>query len=217
MLQKIFKFDQFEDFSRLMLTISGVLLIIFLILHLASLTLIFVDADFFEKYSDWLHSSHLFHYFEISLLSVSTIHIFLTLRKIILNRKLGNNIRLISKRNDFLGSISARLQPICGLIILFFIIIHLSQLRFPHPISGKEIYTIKETLEKPMVYLLYILSGLALSLHLYHGGESSFRSLGLLNKKNKILIRFITRRFGIILGLGFSIIAAFLSISFRLI
>ena len=217
MLNNLFKSDVFDDFSRFMLTISGLLLIIFLILHLASLSSIFVDADFFEKYSDWLHSSQLIHYFELSLVTISAIHIFLTSRKLYLNKKLGNNARLISKRNDLLGSISAKLQPICGTILLAFVIIHLSQLRFPHPISGKEIYTIKETLEKPLSYLLYILSGLALSFHLFHGGESSFRSLGILNKKNKVLIRFITRRFALTLGLGFSLVALFLGKSFKLI
>ena len=217
MLSRVLKFDLFEDFSRYLLTITGLLLFLFLVLHLASISIIFVDVDFFEKYSDWLHSSHLVNFLELSLLAISIIHIFLTFKKLILNKKLGNNTRLISKRDDLFGSITAKLQPICGSIILTFLVVHLSQMRFPHPLSGEELFTITETLKKPTVCLIYVLTGISLSSHLYHGGESSFRSLGLLNKKNKTFIRFITRRIAFTLGFGFSIFALFLGNYFRLI
>jgi succinate dehydrogenase / fumarate reductase, cytochrome b subunit len=58
-------------------------------------------------------------------------------------------------------------------------------------------------LASPWSLLLYLAGGLALALHLFHGGESAHRSLGLLQPANGAVIRTAARLLAVLIGGGF--------------
>lgn len=192
-----------KGLTRVLLAGSGLLLVLFLVIHLAGLALAVIAPNTFESYATALHSIFWLHWLELSLLAITLIHISLTFIKTIKNFQTGNTSILVSRRKDFLASLAARSQPFGGTLLFSFLLIHLGQLRFPRPTNGAELSTLQLLLGSPMTFIIYILGALALFLHLYHGIESSQRSLGLLTPENESLIRGVGRGLSVIICAGF--------------
>jgi len=180
-------------------------------IHLFGLFLAAIAPISFELYASALHSASGVIFCEFILVAVAFIHILLTFTKVINNIHNGNTANLVSRRKDFLAIFAARLQPIGGVLLLIFLYIHLRQLRFPRPSDGTELSTLHHLLSSAVNSSFYILGSLALFLHLFHGIESSQRSLGFLNPLNSSLIRALGRSFSFIISAGFVLVTALLS------
>ncbi len=157
----------------------------------------------FESYAKTLHASFWLIWIEFGLIAITLTHISLTLTKTLKNSQTGNTSSLVSRRKDLLSVLAARSQPIGGIVLLLFLLIHLEQLRFPRPPDGVELSTLHSFLLRPSNLIIYILGSLALFLHLFHGIESSQRSLGSLNSQNASLIRAFGRGLSFFIGSGF--------------
>ena len=105
---------------------------------------------------------------------------------------------------------AARSQPFGGVCLFSFLLIHLNQLRFPRPLDGAELSTLHFYLKSPIILNIYFLGSLALFLHLFHGIESSHRSLGLLTSDNALLIRNFGRSLSLFIGGGFVLVTGLL-------
>ena len=197
--------------TRIVLASSGLFLVFFLIIHLFGLLLAAIAPISFEIYASALHSASWVIICEFMLVAVAFIHIFLTFTKVATNIQNGNTANLVSRRKDFLAIFAARLQPIGGVLLLIFLYIHLRQLRFPRPSDGSELSTLQHLLSFQVNSSLYVLGSLALFLHLFHGIESSQRSLGFLTPLNSSLIRALGRSFSFIISSGFVLVTALLS------
>ncbi len=165
----------------------------------------------FEMYSIALHSASWLKIAEFALFIIALGHISLSIIKVINNSKVGNTARLSSRRKDFLAVLASRFQPIGGIFLICFLSIHLKQLRFPRPIEGSEISTLRIILDSPTILILYLLGSISLFLHLFHGIESSQRSLGSLSSNNASLIRAIGRILSLLIGGGFIFVTIALS------
>ncbi|WP_269623484.1 succinate dehydrogenase [Prochlorococcus marinus] len=184
------------------------LLLFFLVIHLLGLFIAIIAPIPFELYATALHSASWVIMCELCLVAIALTHIFLTLVKVISNSQNGSNSNLVSRRKNFLAIFAARSQPIGGVVLLYFLFIHLGQLRFPRPADGSELVTLQLFLSSPVTSSFYILSSLALLLHLFHGIESSQRSLGLLTPLNSSLIRALGRGLSVIISGGFILVTA---------
>ncbi len=197
--------------TRIVLASSGLFLVFFLVVHLLGLLLALINPILFELYASELHSASWVILCEFVLVAVAFTHILLTFKKVINNIQNGNTANLVSRRKDFLAIFAARLQPIGGVLLLTFLFIHLRQLRFPRPPDGSEISTLQHLLSSQVNSGFYIMGVLALFLHLFHGIESSQRSLGFLTPLNSSLIRTLGRSFSFIISAGFVLVTALLS------
>ena len=199
-----------ETFSQKYLSYSGLFLVFFISLHLAGVIFAGINPDAFEIYASNLHSSIFLPYFEIVLATAFIIHIFLTLKKVLKNRSSGNKAILNTRRNDYLGVIASKMQPFTGVILAFFLIIHLLQLRFPRPGDNFELTSLKNKLEGVHILVLYSLASISLFFHMVQGIESGHRSLGILSQSNSLNIRYISRFISIFFGLSFLIMTFYL-------
>ncbi|MFZ0408601.1 MAG: succinate dehydrogenase [Cyanobium sp.] len=190
---------------------SGLLLVLFLLLHLAGVSLAVLDPQQFETYATALHHSSWLPLAELALLVAATLHAALALRKWLLNRRAGNTAVLISRRADPLAALAARSQAIGGLLLLGFLGIHLRQLRWPRPAAGAELTALQAVLSQPLSLALYLGGALALGLHLWHGGEAAHRSLGLLDPANAGRIRRGARLIALLVSGGFVLVAVSLA------
>ena len=200
----------FEAFTQIFQSYSGLGLVLFLAVHLAGIIFAGINPDAFEIYASNLHSSLFLPYFEILLASTFIIHIFLTLKKVLKNRSSGNKAILKTRRNDYLGVLASKVQPFTGIILASFLIIHISQLRFPRAGDNLELATLKNKLEGVHILVLYSLASISLFYHMVQGIESGHRSLGILNQNNSLNIRFISRFISIFFGLSFLIMTFYL-------
>ena len=183
--------------------LSGLLLVLFLLVHLAGVIPALVAPEAFEHYADTLHNSPWQPVGEIALASAGLAHIILSLFKSVQNRQAGNRAKLSSRRDQPLAAFASRNKLIAGLITLNFLVIHLLQLRLHRPGAGHERELLLAVLHQPLSLGLYVAGCLAIGLHLFHGTEAAHRSLGLLSPMNSSYLRSGGRLLAIVIGGGF--------------
>ena len=186
---------------------SGLLLVVFLLLHLAGVALAPLAPPRFEAYAAALHRSAWLPVAELALLAVALVHLGLSLLRAVLNHRAAGAPRpqLRSRRTGRLAplaALAARSQVAGGLLLLF-LALHLAQLHWPRPAAGAELAALAAVLASPWSLVLYLAAPLALALHLFHGGEAAHRSLGLLQPANASAIRAAARLLALLIGAGF--------------
>jgi succinate dehydrogenase / fumarate reductase cytochrome b subunit len=194
--------------ARLPAALSGLVLVFFLMAHLTGVGIALPAPGLFEAWATSLHHSFWLPPAELTLLVIAAIHAVFSLVKRLENRRAGNTAQLRSRRLDPLGPIAAlaaRSQAVAGVVLLLFLGVHLLQLRLHRPPDGAELASLQSVLAQPLNLVLYVLAALALALHLFHGGESAHRSLGLLDPSNAARIRVAARALAILLGGGFTV------------
>lgn len=185
---------------------SGLLFVLFLLLHLAGVALAPLAPQRFEDYAAALHRSDWLPAGELALLVVAVVHMSLSLLRAALNRAAGNTANLRSRRTGplaHLAALAARSQSAGGVLLLGFLVVHLAQLRWPRPEAGTELAELAAALASPWSLALYLAAALALALHLFQGGEAAHRSLGLLQPANAAAIRAAARLLALLVGGGF--------------
>lgn len=190
---------------------SGLILIGFLLLHLAGSSLALTEPARFEAFATWLHHQLWLPMAELALVLLLSLHPLLALGRWIANRVRAGTQPLLrrSRRQGPLEPLAAaagRWQPFSGGLLLLFLALHLRQLRWHRPGDGQELERLLSALGHPTALVLYALAGLALGLHLLHGTESAHRSLGLLNGDNRPAIRWLGRILALVLGAGFTLL-----------
>ena len=200
----------FETFKQKSQAYSGLILVFFVLIHLAGIIFAGINPNKFEIYASNLHSSIILPYLEIGLTLSFIVHMYLTLKKVLKNRSSGNTALLRTRRNDFLGVLASRVQPLTGVILACFLLIHLFQLRVPRPEDNFELASLRESLEGINILVLYSLASISLFFHMVQGIESSHRSLGILNQINALRIRYIGRFLSILFGLSYLIMTFYL-------
>ena len=193
---------------------SGLLLVLFLLLHLAGVALAPLAPVRFEAYAAALHRSAWLPLAELALLALALSHLGVSLARALANRRTGNTAALQTRRTGSLAplaALAARSQTSAGLTLLLFLVVHLLQLRWPRPAAGAELAAVQAALASPAALALYLLAALALALHLFHGGEAAHRSLGLLQPANAGAIRVAARLLALLLGGSFLTVALLLA------
>jgi succinate dehydrogenase / fumarate reductase, cytochrome b subunit len=189
---------------------SGLLLVFFLLLHLAGVALAPLAPQHFEDYAAALHRSAWLPTGELALLVVAVVHMSLSLLRAALNRAAGNTANLRSRRTGplaHLAALAARSQSAGGVLLLGFLV-----LRWPRPEAGTELAELAAALASPWSLALYLAAALALALHLFQGGEAAHRSLGLLQPANASAIRALARLLAVLIGGGFVVVTLALAL-----
>jgi len=187
--------------------ISGLILVLFLLVHLAGLVPALIATEQFEHYASALHHSSWLALIELSLVATAVAHILLTLVKTIRNRQAGNAAALRSRRNQPLTAFASGNKVLAGVITLGFLALHLQQLRWPRPADGLELNQLSSVLQHPINLAIYAAASLAIGLHLLHGAEAAHRSLGWLTPANGQILRLGGRLLAALISAGFLMIS----------
>ena len=187
--------------------ISGLILVLFLLVHLAGLVPALVATEQFEQYASALHHSSWLALIELGLAATASTHIVLTLTKTIRNRQAGNAAALRSRRNQPLAAFASGNKVLAGVITLGFLALHLQQLRWPRPADGLELNQLSSVLQHPINLAIYALGSVAIGLHLLHGAEAAHRSLGWLTPANGQMLRLGGRLLAALISAGFLMIS----------
>ena len=190
---------------------SGLSLALFLMLHLAAVSLALVDPARFERLAAALHQQVWLPAAELLLAAALLLHPALALLRTLRNRRArGPSAGPLRSRRaagaEAVAALAARWAPWSGGVLLVFLVVHLLQLRLHRPAPGDELAALLAALASPVSLLLYGLAGPAVALHLFHGHESAHRSLGWLEPANRERIRRLGRGLALALGAGFSLL-----------
>lgn len=208
---KVFKASLGRKF---LMALTGLFLIVFLIEHLY--TNLFLFADFFnpeDAGAAFNEASHgmvhnlLIRIVEVVLFLAIIIHVVDALMLTMENRKARPVGYAVSKTNET-SSWYSRNMGFTGSIILFFIVIHLYTFFVPYRITeGGPGYnlaaTVKSAFSSPVYSGFYMIALLILGLHLNHGFQSSFQSLGFSNRKYAPLLKSAGTIFAIVITIGY--------------
>ena len=187
--------------------LSGLLLVLFLLVHLAGLLPALIAPVQFEQYTTALHHQPWLPLLEVGLAATAATHLSLTVAKTLRNRRAGNTAALRSRRGRPLEALASRSKVAAGLITLGFLALHLRQLRWPRPADGLERELLLQVLLQPISLVVYSAGSLAVGLHLLHGAEAAHRNLGLLTPANGPSIRWGGRLLAAGIGGGFLLIS----------
>lgn len=196
---------------------SGLLLSLFLLTHLIGNSISFWGREAYNSYAEKLHSlGGLVYLFEIVLLALFLIHIITGI--LLYFENLGARpSRYAVNASEGGRSWGSRTMPYTGVIILIFIVVHLLNFHFTDksvPISD----LVRDLLSRPGLGIFYIISLLAVALHLSHGAWSLFQSFGFNHDKYNQLLLKGSLIFSIVVGSVFILIPmlALISRSFLL-
>ena len=199
--------------KKIMMAVTGVILIGFVIVHMIGNLKVYQGADAFNHYAEGLRTlgepffgyGQLLWILRIILLVAVTVHIIAAVQLVLHSRK----ARAIGYRKydgDMVFSYASRTMKWGGLIILGFVIYHLLHLTFgsAHPdfIPGDAYHNLVAGFQSWPVSIAYVLAMIPLGFHLYHGFWSMLQTFGATNPKVNRIRRPIAAALALVVVLG---------------
>jgi succinate dehydrogenase / fumarate reductase cytochrome b subunit len=167
--------------KKAVMAVSGCILFLFVLGHLAGNLQIYEGPAKLNDYSRLLHSMPaLLWGARVTLLGMVALHIWSSIQLALRNRA-ARPAGYVQKRSAG-SSYAARTMYWSGPIILVFVIYHLLDFTFgtlnPNYQEGNVYANVVASFQAPLISAFYILAMLLLATHLYHGLWSMFQSLG---------------------------------------
>ena len=198
--------------KKLLMAITGLGFLGFLCAHLAGNLTLYVGKDAFNAYAEHLHSlGPLITLAELGLLFFAAIHILTGMFLFYQNFKARPIRYSIDKRagGRTLGSAT---MPYTGLILLLFIIFHLSNFHFVDKTHTTIFQIVSSSFAKPGYVFIYTFAMIVAAIHVSHGLWSAFQTLGADHPKYTPIIRGASIVFSLIIGIGFGFIPIYISL-----
>lgn len=213
--------------QKLIMSLTGLFLITFLIVHLAgNLQLLAGDGgEAFNVYAKFMTTNPLIKttsyglYFFILLHAVQGIALWLKNRK-----ARGNQKYAVTATRGATGANpkSAKMMGYLGLLLLAFLMIHMGDFWWAMKRGQVEMVTyggesyqdlyskVLVSFKNPLVVVAYVIGMVALFFHLRHGFWSAFQTLGLNHPKYTSLIRMTGTLLAVVLPLAFAAIPLYM-------
>lgn len=196
--------------------LSGLALCGFLAVHFLGNILLMISPEAFNIYAYKLISNPLIIPMEIGLILLFFVHMAMGIRLTIQNKK-ARPERYHAKKSKGGSNLASATMPITGMIILIFLISHLFHFKYGSVYMAeyvgqeapiRDLYkTVIEYFDSIWATLWYILAMGALAIHISHGFQSSFQSLGFFHEKYTAMIKKASLGFSIVVPLGFAIMS----------
>ncbi len=198
--------------KKFLMSLTGLGLVVFTIVHLLGNLLLFKkDPAIFNAYAAKLDSlGFLLTIAEVGLLLAFLIHIYMaiTLKLKAMKARPISYSEVHTKGGPSRNNISSRHMIISGLLLLTFLIVHLTQFRFGFAAADKamegDLYAMVYRVFKNPYYVgFYEICIVMLGLHLRHGFWSAFQSLGAINSRTDKPVKILGIILAIALAAGF--------------
>ncbi len=192
--------------KKLLMAVTGLAFVGFLAAHLAGNLTIYAGGAAFNAYAVKLHSlGPLLMIFETGLIVFALVHIATGLWLFVLNFK-ARPVRYAVDRSAGGRTLSSRTMPYSGLIILSFVIFHLSNFTFSDK-QGTTIFEIvRSAFANPVYVLVYVAAMVVVGFHVRHGFWSAFQTIGANHPKYMPVISALSLAAGLIVGFGFGLL-----------
>ncbi|MDH4025701.1 MAG: succinate dehydrogenase cytochrome b subunit [Desulfuromonadales bacterium] len=207
---------------KIIMAVTGIVLVGFVCVHLLGNSSMFVGADAINAYAQKLHSLGPFVWvFRLVMLVAFALHIAFGIQLTLENKAATPEANVQVKRLK--TGFGAETMIVSGLVLLAFVIYHL--LHFTVRVTNPEIYVplggdgmvdvyfmVVNGFKSVLPVIIYLAGMLFLFLHVSHGFQSLFQTLGLSNDKSLPVTGTVSKLVGFVLLLGY--IAIPLSIVF---
>lgn len=218
-------FTQFLTSSigrKLLMSLTGLFLIVFLIVHLLGNVQLLLDdgGKSFNVYAKFMTTNPVIQFTSIGLYFFILLHaiqgLLLWRKNVAARGSQGYAVKVTRATNTNAGF--AKNMGWLGTIILVFLLLHMYQFWLQMKMGTtpmatydgeqvKDLYTLVATaFANPVYVVVYVVSMLIISFHLWHGFQSAFQTLGINHKKYTPFIQFLGKAYSILVPLGFAII-----------
>lgn len=212
--------------QKLIMSLTGLFLIVFLVIHLSGNFQLLIDdgGEAFNLYTYFMVHNPLIKTISYGLYLFILIHAVQGILLAIRNRRARGGVGY-KVRSGANSSLASRQMALLGLLILAFLGIHMGdfwyQMKFTENLpyiryegvdyEVKDLYQrVLYAFKQPVFVIIYVLSMIALGMHLWHGFQSAFQTLGLNHRKYTPLIRFIGRVYAVVIPAGFAYIPVYM-------
>jgi succinate dehydrogenase / fumarate reductase, cytochrome b subunit len=200
---------------KMVVALTGLGLCFFTLTHLMGNLLVFVGPDAFNSYGHALISNKLIYVLEAGLALTFLVHLALALKLTLENHQARPEKYFMKKNTGRGATFASSTMPYTGMIILVFIIYHLSTIKYGASyevtVDGvvmRDLYRLLvEHFSSSFNSFLYVLAVCALGVHVSHGLWSAFQSLGLNHPKYTPKVKLLSCLFGLLVAVGYSSIA----------
>ena len=207
--------------QKVIMSLTGIFLIVFLLVHLGGNTFLLHGdgGEAFNRYAHAMTSNPIIKTVSYGLYFFILLH---AVQGIVLwrrNRQARGDKRYAVKKDRVVGtsSFSSVYMGSLGTIILVFILIHMYQfwlqmklgevptVNYEGVPDAKDLYSlVQATYENVFFVIFYVVSMIVIGFHLWHGFQSAFQTLGLNHKKYTPLIKAIGKVYSVLIPAGFA-------------
>lgn len=199
--------------KKLLMSMTGIFLSIFLIVHLAG-NLLVLRSDggaMFNAYAHFMGGNPLIRTLEIGLFLLLLVHSVNGIRIWYQNRKARGKQYEVYKLDEN-TTLQSRMMAISASLVLLFLVVHLRKFWVPARIDGEQDMAtlVLTTFRDPFYVVFYLAALIILAYHLRHGFQSAFQTMGWKTKRYSGLIEFIAVLFWLVIPIGFAIIPLYI-------
>ncbi len=193
--------------KKFVMAVTGLFLIIFLFEHIIGNYYLFSGKEAFERYVGALESlGYITPILEIGLALAFIIHIVYGIWLWWGNLK-ATPIKYEVNGTRENASFTSRNAIWLGLLILLFLFIHIFNFWYHYRFLGYDLYeTVTTLFTNPYYLVFYIFTFVVLGMHIHHGFQSAFQTLGWNHPKYFPFIKKFGTFLAVVFALGFSII-----------
>ena len=210
--------------KKVLMAVTGIILLLFLVGHMAGNLKAFLGAESFNHYAEFLRTvgepvlprTTLLWTIRLVLLASLLVHI---VNAIAVWRMDRRSRRVGSKRYQSLAMSAASRSMLWGGVTIFgFVVYHLLHMTFGtlHPDfrHGEPYNNLVVGFQNPFVVAVYLLTMIPLGLHLYHGFWAAFQSLGSTDPRMNVPRRRLAAAISLVIVLGFAIVPLAIRLGF---
>jgi succinate dehydrogenase / fumarate reductase cytochrome b subunit len=203
---RFFDFLESSIGKKILVALAGVLLIGFLVTHLAGNLLMFAGEGVFNKYAETLTSNPLLPVAEAGLVALFLLHIVLSARATLANRAARPEPYQAYKGKGA-RTPGSRTMALTGLLVLAFVVIHVAS--FKYKVGGEKgiglFAHVAGWFSGSKLYAgFYLLAMLGIGLHLSHGVQSAAQTFGLNHPRYTPLVKKAGLGLAAAIALGFA-------------
>ena len=199
--------------KKYLMALTGIFLCSFLVIHFLGNITLYTDPVQFNEYTRFMSSNPIIRVMEIVLVAGFLTHIIDAIMLTRANKKAQPVKYAMDKKQS---SWYSRNMGLTGSVILAFLVLHLQSFWYGYKFGSpayatdsaglpiKDMYTmVIEAFGEFWYSGLYVIAVTLLGIHLNHGFQSAFQSVGLRHKKYTPTIKMLGTVFSILITLGF--------------
>ncbi len=198
--------------KKVVVSLSGLFLISFLVVHVTINSLIFLNdgGETFNLAAGFMAHNIIIRIMEIGLFLGLLLHIVQAYMVTLQNRK-ARPVKYEYNKGSANSKWYSRNMAILGSLLLMFLVVHLGNFWVP---TKKAVFAheehntfegMRQVFSQWYFVAIYLAGVISLSYHLMHGFPSAFQSLGINHKKYTPVIKFLGISFAILVPLAFAL------------